>query len=1204
MAQRANGLEEVGILELLTHDDRPSFVSEIKSPEATAVELPQIVFRNTALDNFLLPRSRKDEFEKWATTWTVEDVNSRKQGSGRTWTCTRVGQRWLVIYCAQQLFEEEVRNAGQQLANGNTLAPASCQNEEGTNADNRRPSFSTAVTAVPRRSSSISAERLDWTQIPVTGLNEYKDMIKNYNWENTGIGHISTWPDDLRQIIVSIMCNPHPRILLWGEELTMVYNEAAAPLFGKEHPAAMGGRAQDVWWKFWPQFSPIIHRAVQEGHPTSYSEFPLFVERFGYMEEVYFEFTLLPIVSGFHGYGIGAVDEFTETTATVLARRRRNMNAKVAESILNVDSMTEAWTKFMQSLEAFPEDAPFALVYAIDCNNTTNSASAYESVSSTKYQLQDSVGLLPETPIPQFLDLEDLSPSDSTLPALCLKACHQTVVVHREDPDFPPSLKPANPKRGFGDDAKTICIMPVSMGVNNPLAFLILGLNTRRPFDDVALAYAQTLRDTINRVAISKTQKRFEEIAARSERRFTRMTETAPVGICSFAPDGRPIFTNNEYLNLINIPREEWAASKFAKDLWRDAIYDDDVKICEDFWYALTVRKEAVAMCEFRTKRCRKSYDKATGKEICEKTWLCAIASAEYDNDGKVAFIHGWLMDVSHVKRVETLQAQRLEDALETKRQSENFQDMIAHELRNPLSAILQSADWILSTLNDMSIEDQERRETILDSAQTIVLCAQHQKNIVDDVLTLSKLDSNLLLIVPDKVQPPRLIKKALRMFDAEMERANVASTLKIEPSYLSLLHDSESVMLDPSRLLQVIINLLTNAIKFTQSQPVRQITVSLGATQTRPLGLGDALTFIEPRPNRPDHPRPKKSEWGPGREVYLIFSVKDTGCGLTSEGVQMLFQRFSQASPKTYNKYGGSGLGLFISRELTELQGGQIGVCSEGMGKGSTFAFYIAARHYVPDAEGPKPGVDRPAISTMADAPVSFSKEGTKGLEMLPLKPRRLGSYSDASSATTSELLSNVVEQAQELPLHVLVVEDNLINQRVMAQQLRRLGCEVSVANHGGEALEFLRRTHFWSGQAAVPSSGPSTTTLLHPASAESAIEEATSASIPLSVILMDLEMPVMDGLTCITHIRNFEQSGDIKAHIPVIAVTANARSEQIAVAIQAGMDEVVTKPFRVVELVPQMRNLIRRLSVAVNKGEREPVLPSRTKTEEDAAG
>lgn len=125
----------------------------------------------------------------------------------------------------------------------------------------------------------------------------------------------------------------------------------------------------------------------------------------------------------------------------------------------------------------------------------------------------------------------------------------------------------------------------------------------------------------------------------------------------------------------------------------------------------------------------------------------------------------------------------------------------------------------------------------------------------------------------------------------------------------------------------------------------------------------------------------------------------------------------------------------------------------------------------------------------------------------------------------------------------------------QVIAQQLRRLGVHtVHVADDGLAALNFLETTIF----------NPSAST--------------SSSSIPLSLILMDVEMPVMDGLTCVRRIRELESKGGIVGHVPVIAITANARNEQVAVAVEAGMDEVVTKPFLVRELVPRMVALVQK--------------------------
>lgn len=127
-----------------------------------------------------------------------------------------------------------------------------------------------------------------------------------------------------------------------------------------------------------------------------------------------------------------------------------------------------------------------------------------------------------------------------------------------------------------------------------------------------------------------------------------------------------------------------------------------------------------------------------------------------------------------------------------------------------------------------------------------------------------------------------------------------------------------------------MLINLLTNSIKFTRGQDTRRIEIYLCVSKERPPSdEGGNVVFITQRSARPEPTF--GTQWDGGPVVFLQFNIKDTGKGLTEEEMNTLFHRFSQASPKTYGQYGGSGLGLFISRELTEMQGGQIGVSSKG---------------------------------------------------------------------------------------------------------------------------------------------------------------------------------------------------------------------------------------------------------------------------------
>lgn len=622
---------------------------------------------------------------------------------------------------------------------------------------------------------------------------------------------------------------------------------------------------------------------------------------------------------------------------------------------------------------------------------------------------------------------------------------------------------------------------------------------------------------------------------------------------------GKPLFCNDAYVTLLGTTRQDIESSydQLGFEWWKPLVAPEDRAAVEAGFKDLTSGPNGSVM-EYRVTRLWQSIDQSTGLPISGPTHVRAHSIPEFDDAGNLMHVMGWLVDVSHENFTQRLLSERLDEAQEAKRQSENFIDMTSHEMRNPLSAILQSADGILTTLEESGTRTTGKDtnvtpsslDSIVDAAQTIILCAQHQKRIVDDILTFSKLDSQLLVISPDKARPSLLLDRALRMYSSELERASIKSHIEIMPGFLNL--DLEFFMIDSSRILQVIINLLTNAIKFTQYAAKREITVSLDASLTEPSALPDQdIVFIPPRASRPDHQL--TVEWGNGQIVYLLFTVRDSGLGLNAEEKNLLFQRFLQASPKTYKQYGGSGLGLFISRELTELQGGRIGVSSE-KGKGCSFAFYVKGRQCLPSTPATRHNNKRLDSSDLqaSDNAMSSTYQGSRPLSASSKKP----TAETAPGKKTSD------SHGDTLKLHVLIVEDNLINQKVMAKQVRTLGHIVHVANHGVEALEFLQQTAFW------------TSNLLTDGAEQKPI-------VPLDVVLMDQDLPVMDGVTCIRRIREMERDGTIARHIPVIAVTANARSEQIGILLGSGMDEVVTKPFHIPTVIERATKLLQEMTI-----------------------
>ncbi|KAH0370146.1 histidine kinase, partial [Aureobasidium melanogenum] len=1152
-------LADVGILELLQNDDRPTFVL---GPSATLTKSQyeqEVVFTNIALDTFLSEHAQPGAFDSWSQT-LIESPKEHGRTwtfAGRAWTSTLVGSIWRIVYCAQPIATDadpkpQLGNEPQHDGRVSRRKPLSWE------APPAPPSWDVLS---PPPLPGLTPKVLDWTKFDVPDLSPHVQFIKNFDWASTPIGPINKWPGHLSAFVISICTNPDPRVIVWGEKLTMIYNAACASLIGEKHPYAMGRSCAEIQAEIWPQMSTLFQPALLEGKAIKSTKELSFQERNGLLEETYWNFIIFPII-GEDGYAMGAIHSLVELSALVINERRATVVEKTKERVSTSATISEIWTQCLASLEAYSEDVPFALIYSNEDDSISSASSSWTN-SLKKYQLHGSLGIdKNNSAIPNTFDLTERE-SVYGLARACRSAVidKKTVILRRRDNTLPADLATAIPGRGWEDPVETVCVMPIALNGAGALAFFILGLNPRRPFNEDSLQFAHNLRDVLTKSTSLLSQAKFEEIhdnlsaqlkistlkAARNEDKFTRMAESAPIGICTLVPDGKPIYCNDEYLRLIGVPREyDWQAIWDSQAKWQEHVHADDIPAIAVAWRALLSREKPSVTVEYRVNRPWTSVDKATGSQLTGPTWLMNNAAAEYDENGEVIYIHAWLHETSFRHYTETLLSSRLQEALETKRASENFIDMVSHELRNPLSAILQSADGIITGLDDQEARKKKGTEMldgVLEAAQTIILCAQHQKCIVDDILCLSKLDSNLLVITPDKVSPPQLIGKVLKMYEAELARASVLGKMEVEQSYHDILN-SRHAMLDPSRLLQVVINLLTNAIKFTQFSEKRGLTIYLGASYERPTGARHNLAFIKPRNARHEHSVPLSSEWGQGKDVYLQVAVQDTGRGLSEEEMSLLFQRFSQASPKTYKQYGGSGLGLFISRELCELQGGQIGVSSPGPGQGTTFAFYVRARRCPQEATStPESPVALQHVwntpvtgSTAMPQPHDFS--GVKNIRpSVPIRTRSSTNTRTPSKPATSDR-----------PLHVLVVEDNLINQRVMAQQLRKQGCVVHIANHGLEALTFL-------GSSAFSSANPST---------------------PLDVVLMDQEMPVMDGITCVREIRAREAAQEFNGHVPVIAVTANARSEQITVMMQAGMDSVVTKPFRIPELVPQMRKLV----------------------------
>jgi signal transduction histidine kinase/ligand-binding sensor domain-containing protein/ActR/RegA family two-component response regulator len=366
----------------------------------------------------------------------------------------------------------------------------------------------------------------------------------------------------------------------------------------------------------------------------------------------------------------------------------------------------------------------------------------------------------------------------------------------------------------------------------------------------------------------------------------------------------------------------------------------------------------------------------------------------------------------------------------------------MSHELRTPMNGIIG-----MTNLAVHLTENTKQREYL----ELVSQSADHLLSLLNDILDFSKIESNKLLLETIEFDLPELCHKLLRTLSplAEAKGLDLVG------------HISETtprwVVGDPTRLRQVLTNLIGNGIKFTAAGRVE---------------FGVHVSD----------------------DGYVAFGVKDTGIGIAKEKQQSIFQAFVQGDAGTSRQFGGSGLGLAISRQLLALMGGEIQMRSE-IGVGTEFYFSL-----------PLP----------------------KAAEQLPQKDHRTSTIATASNPA-------VGGNATINPLIVLVAEDNKVNQRLAKAVLENAGHKVVVVGNGSEAIEA------WANQR-------------------------------FDVVLMDVQMPVMDGLEASAAIRKAESGG---SHIPIIALTANAMSGDRELCLASGMDDYLTKPINLSALMKKLAEL-----------------------------
>jgi PAS domain S-box-containing protein len=656
-------------------------------------------------------------------------------------------------------------------------------------------------------------------------------------------------------------------------------------------------------------------------------------------------------------------------------------------------------------------------------------------------------------------------------------------------------------------------------------------------------------------------RRRAQQALHSSEQRYSLLFQRNMAGVFRTTLDGRFIDCNQSFAQIVGYTSP-------AEVLQHRA---------QEFFYEVSSRDALLS--QLKEHKAVTSYEVCLRRKDGSRVWVLENSSLVESNDGAEPEIEGTLINITERKRAEEEWRQAKEAAEAANRAKSEFLANMSHEIRTPLNGVVGMTELTLET--PLSPEQHEYLDAIKSSADALHV-------VINDILDFSKIEARKLELESVEFRLPETLAETLRPVAMSAQRKGLELCLEISPNVPQLLRG------DPGRLRQVLLNLLGNAMKFTER--------------------GEVVLTVE-----------KQSEHA--ENVCLLFSVRDTGIGIPPEKQQIIFEPFAQADGSTTRKFNGTGLGLSICAELVKMMGGKIWVES-APGKGSTFYFTACFPPAAPRGdEAPPPDLHsqqvlvvddnptclrilgsmlrqwnaqpvlcasggealfaldqashqgRPFGAVLLDAPLpepdgfAFAQRIKNDPQLAKATVRLLCNSSQRADLTScqgpgavaclkkpvlGQELLGAIRRASDAPLErtagtaepeaalqpaagrrlrILLVEDDAVNRTVVTRLAEKRGHSVVAAHNGKEAL--------------------------------AAVQDSLEREFDL--VFMDVQMPDMDGFETTAAIRAHERLTG--ARVPIIAFTAYAMKDDRERCLAAGMDRYLSKPVEIRELRELLR-------------------------------